>query len=246
MFKRIYFFLLGIVSFMIFNQTSFAQSGITVTLKDKSFKGKTIKAIDINTLSDGQYSIKLTDNEQIQFNVLNKKVIKSQAKMISTGQQLGYSCSGILCTCNPDTDPADCDRMIDEQGCEVVIDIDNVAYCIKKTWFVSESIKNNKVVLQQTVVSSTDNRVECEAIKAQINAKSAELNKREKEILAERKRKHLPIDVEILPVDRSKGILKPIRLESVPQSALDADGIYRSILSARTALSQRKKAIGCQ
>jgi hypothetical protein len=80
--KTIFRLLWLIVCLLIF-QISNAQTEMVVTLKDKIVKNSTIKVLDVSGLPDGQYTIKLSDKEQINFNVLNKKTVKASTKMLS-------------------------------------------------------------------------------------------------------------------------------------------------------------------
>jgi hypothetical protein len=129
-----------------------------VPVTAKTIKGKTGNSINVAGLTNGYYSLNLTNNTFIQFKIENKKIASSydaKGTKMAFLQSSGYQCQDFLCTC---TSTEDCEQLISDTDCDPFISIDNVVWCVKKGLI---KIETKSIVLHKTlnlVSTSTDVR----------------------------------------------------------------------------------------
>lgn len=109
-----------------------------IKVENVSIRNKNVQKLNFSNVPNGYYSIKLKDNSKVVLRTENGKVVEyidnnGYSLLLSqniTKTDLGYFCDGILCTCRSDDGP-DCDKMLEDTGCTIIIDSDGITYCIR-------------------------------------------------------------------------------------------------------------------
>ena len=245
---------------------------IRVPITTKMVKGKPIELVNIGSLSNGYYAF-TTNKTFVQLNISNghlPDVYDSQGTKMtfkkSSGTSTSYSCDGFVCTCSPDIDPVDCDKMIDETGCTPVISVDGTEYCIKGLFSLSNAMDKIPALIKSgcAVCTKLDPRgvclewdfsacnkttppitaAECQDLKNQISAKEAAINSKYSDLL----RSHgAPLTITI-PADRiGRAHTRTVpNIRTVPASILAGDALYQNLKKQKAQLVQQQVAKGCQ